>query len=262
MWHWGQGRYSRQEAIPLLGESGQARLSAARVTVVGAGGVKSPLLYYLAAAGVGRIRVVDFDRVELSNLNRQILYTTADVGRYKAEAAAERLHALNPEIAIEPVVAQLNADNFDAITENSDLLFEGGDSAAARREFNRLALAAQKPYIHASAQFNYAYVVTVLPYQSACFDCFFDDLPGSHGGPVPVLGCATGIAGSVAAAEAISILCGKGAQLSNRLWLHDGWSNESVNLPMSRRESCPACGKSAPNIAVEADAPQAARRSP
>jgi len=238
----GNGRYSRQEAIPLLSQAGQRRLSLATVTVVGAGGVKSPLLYYLAAAGVGRIRIIDFDRVELSNLNRQILYSVHDIGKFKATAAADRLRELNPEIDIEPVVERIDGSNFGNLTDDTQLLIEGGDSAEGRLLFNRLALEHCKTYIHASAQYNYAYVFTVIPRVSACFECCFDDLPASHGGAVPIIGCAAGVAGCVAATEAINILSGKDATLAGRLWLHDGWANESVHFDLVKRTECTACG--------------------
>lgn len=240
----GEGRYSRQEAIPLLSSAGQKLLSQASVTVVGAGGVKSPLLYYLAAAGVGRIRIIDFDRVELSNLNRQILYSMHDIGKFKAVAAAARLRDLNPEIEIEPVVERIDGSNFQSLTHDAHLLIEGGDSAEGRLLFNRLALKYGKTYIHASAQYNYGYVFTVVPGISACFECCFDDLPPSHKGAVPIIGCAAGIAGCVAATEAISILSGRKATLAGRLWLHDGWANETVHFELVKRSECGACGRS------------------
>lgn len=239
---WRDTRYNRQEAIPRLGLAGQRRLKKRRVAVIGAGGVKSPLLFYLAAAGIGFLRIIDYDRVELSNLNRQILYSTQDIGKHKAEAAAERLAALNPDIDVEPVVARITDDNFDELLAGFDLVFEGGDSAEGRQLFNREAVARNICYIHASAQYNYAYVFTVVPYVSACFECIYSDLPPSHGGPVPVLGCATGVAGAVAACEAINILSGVGPTLANRIWLHEGWTNETFSISVRRKESCCVCG--------------------
>lgn len=234
-------RYSRQEAIPRLGKKRQRKLLNSSVAVIGAGGVKSPLLFYLAAAGVGRIRIIDFDKVELSNLNRQILYTMEDIGKYKAEAAAARLKTINPEIVIEPVVGKISFRNFSELVGDFNLVFEGGDSAQSREEFNIAALEHNKTFIHASAQYNYAYVVTVIPFKTACFKCIFDDLPSSHGGPVPVIGCATGVAGSIAASEAINILTGYGPKLADRILFFDGWLNEFISIPVERRENCAAC---------------------
>lgn len=235
-------RYDRQEAVPRLSAEGQSKLGRSRVAVVGAGGVKSPLLLYLAAAGVGLVRIIDFDLVELSNLNRQILYTCHDVGRPKALAAAERLRSLNPDIRIEAVVDRLQEDNFAQLLGDSDLVLEGGDSVASRRTFNRLAIEKGAMYVHASAQYNYAYVFTVIPRKSACFECLYSELPPTDGGPVPVLGPAAGVAGSVAACECINILSGTGPTLADRIWLHDGWANRTLSIPVRRRVSCAVCG--------------------
>ena len=235
------GRYSRQEWIPRIGEAGQQNLTNSSVAIIGAGGVKSPLLLYLAAAGVGRICVIDDDQVELSNLNRQILYRTSDIGRFKAEAAAETLQNLNPDILIEPVVAHASPDTFDDLLTGYDLVFEGGSSAEERRNFNSWALRAGQRYIHASAQYNYAYVQTVVPGSTACFDCSFEDLPRSHQGPVPVIGPATGVAGSVAASEAIGILLGRTPTLDADIFFYDGWANWAMRLPNPRRANSHAC---------------------
>jgi molybdopterin/thiamine biosynthesis adenylyltransferase len=236
-------RYSRQEWIPTIGAEGQVLLSQSSVVVIGAGGVKSPLLLYLAAAGVGRITIIDDDRVELSNLNRQILYRTSDIGCFKAEAAAATLHDLNPSISVEPIVAHAGPDTFTTLLSGYDLVFEGGNSAEERRLFNSWAVHAGQRYIHASAQYNYAYVQTVVPGVSACFECSFDDLPQSHGGPVPIVGPAAGVAGSVAASEAIGMLVGLPPSLDSEIFFYDGWANWATRFPNPRRLTCSACQK-------------------
>lgn len=236
------GRYSRQVWVPRFGEKSQDALRRSSIGVVGAGGVKSPMLLYLTSAGVGKIRIIDFDRVEISNLNRQILYGTSDVGAYKAEAAAVRLRDLNPEVEIEPIVARLDESNFNALLGDCDLIVEGGDSGAARATFNRCALREQRTYVHASAHYNYAYVMTVVPGASACFECVFRDLPSSHGGAVPVIGTATAVSGSVAASEIISILRGAGPTLDRQMFFFDGWTNWATHLPNPRLSGCPGCG--------------------
>lgn len=234
-------RYNRQEAVPSIGADGQRRLAQASVAVVGAGGVKSPTLLYLAAAGIGHLRIIDFDRVELSNLNRQILYTTGDIGRFKSEAAADRLRALNPDIRIEPVTQRLSEERFDELLGGFDVLLEGGNSAQERVAFNRAALRRGQPYVHASAQYNYSYVFTVVPGTGACFECVFDDLPRTHGGPVPVTGPAVGVAGSVAAGEVMNLLLRGRAQLTDRVWFFDGWRSQAVDLQTAANPACPAC---------------------
>lgn len=237
-------RYSRQQWIPAVGEAGQDSLADSRVAVVGAGGVKSPLLLYLAAAGVGTITIVDSDRVELSNLNRQILYRTNDLGRYKSEAAQDVLTSLNPDICVSAIVEHATCTSYDRLLGGHDLIIEGGEGADERRAFNRWALAAGHKYIHASAQFNYAYVFTVDPGRSACFECTFEDLPSSHRGPVPIIGPAAGVAGSVAASEALGMLMGMPPSLTESIFFFDGWENKALNLPNPRNLRCPACGYS------------------
>src|SRR5512139_2247822 len=184
-------RYNRQELMPQVGPEGQSRLRGARVVSIGAGGVKSPMLYYLAAAGIGTLRIIDFDRVELSNLNRQILFTADDIGRNKATAARARLSRLNEEIAIEALAERVDRTNIAELTHDFDIVIEGGDSLAGRLLVNDHCLRTGVPMVHASAQYNYGYVLTVLPGRTACFRCAFPDLPKGHGGSVPVLGVAT-----------------------------------------------------------------------
>jgi adenylyltransferase/sulfurtransferase len=234
-------RYSRQEWVPSFGKAGQEFLYRSSVAVIGAGGVKSPLLLYLTAAGVGRIVIIDHDRVELSNLNRQILYRTQDIGRFKAEAAAETLLNLNPDIQIEGIIERASPDTYPSLLAGHNLVFEGGESAQERRNFNRWALKENQIYIHASAQYNYAYVQTVVPYKSACFECSFSDIPDTHGGPVPVIGPATGVAGSVAASEALGLLVGRPPSLDDSLFFYDGRTNWATHLPNPRASDCPAC---------------------
>lgn len=236
-------RYNRQIMVPLFGEGGQESLSSSSVVVVGAGGVKSSLLYSLAAAGVGRIRIIDFDRVELSNLNRQILYQVDDIGEYKAVAAKKRLLALNPEISIEAVVDQVSSDNFDELLSGFDLIFEGGDSGEARKEFNINCIKRNWPYIHASAQFNYSYIVSVVPGVTGCFECLFRDLPASHKGPVPVIGTSTMMAGSLAASEAISYLVNGSYPSAGKILMHDSWVNRTIAFDGAKNEECSACSE-------------------
>lgn len=234
-------RYNRQTLVPLFGHRGQDRLARSSVVVVGAGGVKSSLLFTLVAAGVGRVRIIDFDRVELSNLNRQILYNNSDIGEYKSIAAARKLIDINPEINIEPIVDRLDNSNFDFLLEGFSLIFEGGESADDRRQFNRKCLEHGWPYVHASAQYNYSYIFPVVPKVSGCFECMFDDLPVAEAGPVPVLGTATLMAGSLAASESIAYLVRGTFPSAGKLVLHDNWINRAILLDASQRQGCLAC---------------------
>jgi len=239
---WRDQRYNRQIAVPLFGEHGQTLLSNASISVIGAGGVKSSLLLHLAAAGVGYIRIIDHDRVELSNLSRQVLYDTRDIGKFKALAASERLIALNPDLHIEAVVDRANTANYDELLLKFDLVIEGGDSHQSRLEFNRWACQNNKTYVHASAHYNYGYVLTVLPKKTACYECCYGDMEPTFGGPVPVMCSATAVSGSVALAEVINILLGRPPTLAGRVWTHQGWTNTTLTYAVDRRKACSACG--------------------
>lgn len=234
-------RYNRQELMPQIGEDRQKSLGDARVVVIGAGGVKSPLLYYLAAMGVGTIRIIDFDRVELSNLNRQILFTRRDVGRNKAEVAAERLQALNPEISIEAVSERIDEANIESLCRPFHIVVEGGDSLAGRLVVNAYCLKSGQPMVHASAQYNYGYVLTVLPGRTACFECVFPDLPAGHGGSVPVIGIATGLAGVLGAGEVLKLVTGQGVLSTDGILTFSGFQRDFMFVKSARNPDCPSC---------------------
>ena len=251
-------RYNRQELMPQLGPAAQYYLRRARVVSIGAGGVKSPMLYYLAAAGVGHLTIIDFDRVELSNLNRLILYTEADIGRNKTEAARERLHQFNSEITIDAIDARIDADNIDDLLGGYEIVIEGGDALAGRLLCNNYCIRSRTPMVHASAQYGYGYVLTTLPGTTACFRCAFPDLPTGHGGSVPVFGVATGIAGSLGAGEVIKLITGSGEPVTDGYLTFSVFSGRHEFIPAPRDPACPACGNAAQTTArtgtIKADA--------
>jgi molybdopterin/thiamine biosynthesis adenylyltransferase len=236
-------RYNRQELMPQIGVRGQQKLGESSVVVIGAGGVKSPLLYYLAAMGVGRLRVIDFDRVELSNLNRQILFTTADIGASKAVAASERLAALNPEIAIEAIAEKVSPENIDRLLAGYDVVVEGGDSPEGRRLVNDHCIRNGVPMVHPSAQYNYGYVLTVLPGRTACLECVFPDLPPGRGGSVPVVGIAAGLAGVLGAGETLKLLLGHGQPYVDGFLTFSGFQGDFQFVAVPRRPDCASCGE-------------------
>jgi molybdopterin/thiamine biosynthesis adenylyltransferase len=235
-------RYNRQELMPQLGPTAQQHLAGARVVSIGAGWVKSPMLYYLAAAGVGHLAIIDFDRVELSNLNRQILYAEADIGRNKAEAARDRLRKLNSEITIDAIDTRVDADNIDDLLSGYEIIIEGGDSLAGRLLCNDYCIRTRTPMVHASAQYGYGYILTTLPGETACFRCAFPDLPADHGGSVPVFGVATGIAGSLGAGEVIKLITGSGDTVTNGYLTFSVFSGRYDFIPALRDPACQACG--------------------
>ena len=235
-------RYNRQELMPQLGPAAQQCLARARVVSIGAGGVKSAMLYYLAAAGVGHLTIIDFDHVELSNLNRQILYTESDIGRNKAEAARDCLTRLNSAITIDAINARVNKDNIDDLLGSYEIVIEGGDSLTGRLLCNSYCIRTLTPMVHASAQYGYGYVLTVLPGETACFQCAFPDLPAGHGGSVPVFGVATGVAGSLGAGEVIKLITGAGEAVTDGYLTFSVFSAQHDFIPAPRDPTCPACG--------------------
>lgn len=234
-------RYNRQELMPQLGSRAQQSLRQAKVVSIGAGGVKSPLLYYLAAAGVGTLRIIDFDQVELSNLNRQILFTIDDIGQNKAERGQARLARLNDEISIEAVPERVDENNIGRLLDGFDVVVEGGDSLSGRVLVNDYCARSGVPMVHASAQYGYGYVLTYLPGKSSCFLCAFPDLPEGHGGSVPVWGVATGIAGCLGAGEVVKLVTGAGEPLVNGYLAFSAFQGKFDFIPVERRPDCPSC---------------------
>jgi molybdopterin/thiamine biosynthesis adenylyltransferase len=235
-------RYNRQELMPQLGPEAQQRLGQARVVSIGAGGVKSPLLYYVAAAGIGTLRIIDFDRVELSNLNRQILFTVEDIGRNKAETARDRLRLLNDEISVEAVSERVDEANIHDLLKGFDIVVEGGDSLTGRLLVNDYCARIGTPMVHASAQYGYGYILTYLPGRSACFRCAFPDLPNGHGGSVPVWGVATGIAGCLGAGEVVKLASGVGNTVVNGYLSFSAFQGKFDFIPVERQRDCLSCG--------------------
>jgi molybdopterin/thiamine biosynthesis adenylyltransferase len=237
-------RYNRQELMPQMGLIAQEKLKQAKVVVIGAGGVKSPLLYYLAATGVGTICIYDFDKVELSNLNRQILFDIDDIGKNKATIACEKLKRLNPEIEIKAKDLKITPDNIDEELCGFDIIVEGGDSLEGRQLVNLFSLKAGIPMVHASAQYNYGYCLTVIPSEkTSCFDCIFPDLPEREGlGSVPVMGISTGIAGTLGACEVIKIITGTGKTMTNGFLTFSGFQSRFEFFSIKRNPRCKTCG--------------------
>lgn len=244
-------RYARQTILPGVGAEGQARLAEASVLVVGAGGLGSPALTYLAAAGVGRIEVVEFDRVDESNLHRQILYTTGDVGRPKAEAAAERLRALNPHVDVVTHAERFGAHNALRLLKNADLVLDGTDTFATRYLVNDAAVLSGTPNVYASvSQFDGQASVFGAP-GGPCYRCLFPEPPPP--GLIPncaeggVLGVLPGLLGTIQATEALKVLLGIGEPLVGRLLLVDALSMTTRTLRVDRDPTCPVCGD-APSV--------------
>ncbi len=236
-------RYRRQVIVPAIGEAGQARLGAATVLVVGAGGLGSPASLYLAAAGVGRLVIVDGDRVALSNLNRQVLYATADVGRLKAEAARERLLALNPQIEIVAHPHLLTADNGGDLIGNSDLVVEASDNLATKALVNRLCVENGVPLVWGAVERFEGQMGVYLP-GHACRACLFPAVPAQVPSPAElgIVGAVAGVVGALQALEAIKVITGAGEPLVDALLLWEGLTQQWERIRIRRNPRCPVCG--------------------
>lgn len=250
-------RYSRHLMLEEIGHGGQERLAAARVLVIGAGGLGSPAALYLAAAGVGTLGIADFDRVEVHNLHRQLLHQDDAVGQPKVESAAARLRATNPHITVVPHPEGITAANAVACFSSYDVIVDGTDTFAARYRHNDAAVLARRPLVHGSV-FRFDGQVSVLDPAGGgpCYRCLFPQPPPA--GSVPscgeagVLGALCGVIGSLQALEAIKLLTGCGEPLRGRWLTYDARRGRFETLTLPRDPHCPACGDH-PTIHTVAD---------
>ena len=240
-------RYARHIVLREIGGPGQARLRRSSMAVVGAGGLGSPALLYLAAAGVGRIRLIDDDMVSLSNLQRQVLHRTEDVGRPKVDSAKEALGALNPGVTIEPIEARLLPQNAAALLDGVDLILDGSDSFATRRLVNRTAVALGIPLLSGAIGAWEGQIALFDPSRGGpCYHCLFPNDPPEGSTPAcseaGVLGALAGVVGSMMAVEAVKHVAKAGETLSGRLMLYDALYGEARVIKISRQANCEVCG--------------------
>lgn len=241
-------RYSRQIMLPQVDAAGQQRLLDASALIVGMGGLGSPAAMYLAAAGVGRLLIADFDRVELSNLQRQIAHRTADIGRPKVESAQDTLQALNPDVRVEPLHAVLDGSALDAAVARADVVLDASDNFATRFALNDACVRAGKPLVSGAA-IRMEGQVTVFRNDGAnspCYRCLYRDGEelAETCSETGVLAPVVGIIGCVQATEAIKVLLGIGTDLGSRLLLLDALHMEWRSLKLRRDPSCPVCATS------------------
>lgn len=237
-------RFARHLNLAEIGEAGQERLRAGRVLVVGTGGLGSPAAFYLAAAGVGTLGLMDGDVVELSNLQRQILHRTADVGRPKVESAAETLRALDPEIRLELYPERLTAANAPSILARYDFVVDAVDNFPSKFLIADACHAAGKPYSHAGILQFLGQTMTVYPGRTACYRCIFEAPPEETpaGGPRGPLGVVPGVIGTLQAGEAVKYLLGIGKPLTDCLLVYESLSSAFRRIPVRRNPACRLCG--------------------
>jgi molybdopterin/thiamine biosynthesis adenylyltransferase len=235
-------RYARHLVLREIGGPGQQALKAARVLIVGAGGLGSPAALYLAAAGVGVIGLIDPDTVALSNLQRQVLFATGEVGAAKVEAAAARLAALNPEVTIEPLARRLDSANAGEIVARYHLVLDGTDDFATRFAVNAACLGAGKTLV-SGAIGRWTGQVGVFPGRP-CYRCLVPEIPpeAETCAAVGVLGALAGVIGAIMAVETIKLIAGAGEPLSGRLLVYDALAGEARTLRLPADPRCPACG--------------------
>jgi adenylyltransferase/sulfurtransferase len=239
-------RYARHLVLPDFGEEGQRRLKRGSVLIVGAGGLGSPAALYLAAAGVGRIGLVDFDKVDATNLHRQILYGESSVGKQKLDAARERLHDLNPHVVLETFNEPLSSRNARQLFEPYDLILDGTDNFATRYLVNDACVILRKPNVYGSI-FRFDGQLSVFDSsRGPCYRCLYPDPPPPHlvpncaeGG---VLGVLPGIVGTMQATEAIKLLSGVGVPLIGRMLLVDALTMSMRQIRLAKNPQCKVCG--------------------
>ncbi len=241
--HEQQQRFARNIALPEIGEKGQARLLAASILIVGAGGLGSPAALYLVAAGVGTITLMDGDAVELGNLQRQILHAAPDIGRPKVESAAGKLKALNPGLIFNAVPERLSRSNGTAIVRAHDFTIDATDNFESKCLIADLCHIERKPHSHGGILHFTGQTMTVIPGETACYRCIFTDTPddaepGPAAGP---LGPLPGIIGAIQAAEAVKHILGFGILLTNRMLTLDLLRMNFRPIPIKRNEQCPLC---------------------
>lgn len=239
-------RYSRQIILKEVGGMGQEKLLSGKILIIGGGGLGSPAALYLAAAGVGTIGIVDFDKVDLTNLQRQIIHTTADVGREKVLSAKEKIEAINPEVKVITYNVLLDSQNIEEIIKEYDFIIDGTDNFSAKFLINDACVMSKKPFSHGGILRFEGQTLTYIPGQ-ACYRCFFKEPPPK--GAVPtcsqagILGAVAGMLGTIQAAEALKYLIGIGDLLVNRLLIFDALKMQYREVKIKKNNDCPVCGE-------------------
>lgn len=240
-------RYSRQIILPDVGGKGQEKLLNAKILIVGAGGLGSPCALYLASAGIGKIGIVDSDRVELNNLQRQILHTTGNVGVLKVQSARERLNSINPDVEVVPYDIRINSENILDIIRDYDMVVDGSDNFPTRYLVNDACILSKKPLSHGGIFRFDGQAITILPGESTCYRCLFPQPPPP--GLVPscqeagILGAVAGIIGTIQANEVLKYVLGAGELLAGKLLVFNALESSFRRINVPRDPKCPVCGK-------------------
>lgn len=239
-------RYSRNILLPGVAEEGQLKLLNSSVLVVGTGGLGSPVVYYLTAAGIGRLGLIDADVVDYSNLQRQIVHATPDIGRLKVESAREKLARLNPDTEIITYPCRINEQNILALLDHYDIVVDATDNFETRYLLNKACIAKEKTLIFGGVLSMVGQAMTILPGKGPCFRCIFRDKPANRtvkgAAEVGILGPVAGIIGSIQATEVVKYLLGKGDLLVGRILTMNALSMSFMDVEVKRDPQCPECG--------------------
>ncbi len=239
-------RYARHLILTEVGTEGQQKISEAKVLVIGAGGLGSIVLLYLAAAGVGTLGIMDNDVVDLSNLQRQVIHFTPDLDQPKVLSAQQKISQLNPNVQVITHQALAKADNIGDLIQAYDFIVDGTDNFAAKFLINDACVLGNKPFSHAGVLKLVGQTMTVIPGQSACYRCVFPEPPPPHSVPTPsqagILGTIAGVFGTLQATEALKFIVGRGDLLTDRLMIFDGMEMAFRNVKIPKNKDCPLCG--------------------
>ena len=240
-------RYSRHILLPEIGGKGQKRIVEAKVLIVGAGGLGSPAALYLAAAGVGTLGIMDGDTVDLSNLHRQVIHGTPDLGTPKVRSAKEKIEAINPDVKVIPYEERLNAKNALSLFHQYDFVLDGTDNFPAKFLINDAAIFTNKPLIHGGILRFDGQAFTILPRKTACYRCVFKEPPPP--GVVPscqeagVLGVLAGVIGTIQATEVLKLILGIGDLLTDRILTYEARNASFREIRIRRHSQCPVCSE-------------------
>ncbi len=248
-------RYARHTMLPEVGEEGQVKLLKSRVLCLGAGGLGSPAGFYLAAAGVGTLGLIDDDVVDASNLQRQILHSTDTVGMPKVESAARRLNALNPDVKVVQHKTRLSSENVLDILKDYDVIVDGVDNFPTRYLLNDAALKLNKPVVHASIYRFEGQLTCFIPDEGPCYRCLYPEPPPPDMAPscqeAGVVGVLPGVVGVLQATEAIKIILGLGKSMAGRLMMYDALGSKFREMKLRRDPKCPTCGEGVDRSKIE-----------
>ncbi len=233
-------KYDRQIMVYGFGQEGQEKLKKARVFVAGLGGLGSPIAFYLAAAGIGTLRIADRDTVDLSNLNRQILHWDNNIGEKKVASAAAKLKKLNPDIKIEALDVTIDEGNVSELVGDSDIIVDAMDNLPTRYLLNKTAIGKRIPFVHGAVNGFEGRVMTVLPGKSACLNCLYHgaDVPRTK---FPIIGVTPAVIGCLEATEVIKYLTGLGELLTGRMLCYDGLSMKFAEFKINKDPDCEHC---------------------